>query len=79
MATLQSTLIKLVAEQLTVKEEIITLESKFEDLGADSLDVVEIALAIEDHYQIEIPDESASDIDTIGDVLRILEPLVGHQ
>jgi len=65
---------RLIAEQLRIEESRVTLESDFkEDLGADSLDVVEIALCIEDELDLEIPDDDAGDITTVGDVVRLIE------
>lgn len=65
---------RLIAEQLRIEESKVTLESDFkEDLGADSLDVVEIALCIEDELELEIPDDDAGDITTVGDVVRLIE------
>ncbi|MEM8778459.1 MAG: acyl carrier protein [Cyanobacteria bacterium P01_G01_bin.49] len=57
----------IVAEQLEVKPEEITPESSFaNDLGADSLDTVELVMALEEEFSIEIPDEVAEQIDTVG-------------
>lgn len=61
---------KIVAEQLGVDESTITLESSIiDDLGADSLDIVELIMAFEQEFNIEIPDETAEKITTIGDVV----------
>jgi acyl carrier protein len=58
---------KIVAEQLEVDPEQIKPESNFaNDLGADSLDVVELVMALEEEFDIEIPDEAAEQIDTVG-------------
>lgn len=76
MGNVQDTLFKLMAEQLGKPISAITLESTFEDLGADSLDVVEIALTVEDKYEIEIPDDAAEGIDTVGDIIAIVEKLI---
>ena len=76
MKNVQDRLFKLMAEQLGKTISEIKLESTFEDLGADSLDVVEIALAVEDEYEIEIPDDSAEGINTVGDIIAIVEKLV---
>lgn len=57
---------KIVSEQLEVKEEEVTPEASFaSDLGADSLDVVELVMALEEEFDIEIPDEAAEDIATV--------------
>jgi len=61
----------LVAEQLGVDIESLTPEANIlEDLGADSLDVVELVMAIEEEFDIEIPDEDAESMRTLGDVER---------
>ncbi len=57
---------KLVCEQLGVKEEEVTPEASFvEDLGADSLDTVELVMALEEEFEIDIPDEAAEKITTV--------------
>jgi acyl carrier protein len=57
---------KIVVEQLGVKEDEITLEASFvEDLGADSLDTVELVMALEEEFECEIPDEEAEKITTV--------------
>lgn len=76
MENIKDDLFKLMAEQVGKPLSAITLESTFEDLGADSLDVVEIALAVEDKYSIEIPDNSAEGIKNVGDIVAIVEKLV---
>jgi acyl carrier protein len=63
-----------VAHQLGVEEDTITRESSFvEDLGADSLDVVELVMALEDEFKIEIPDDQAEKIVTVGDAVAFIE------
>jgi acyl carrier protein len=63
-----------VAHQLGVDEETITRDSSFvEDLGADSLDVVELVMALEEEFEIEIPDEQAEKIVTVGDAVKYIE------
>ncbi len=65
---------KLIAEQLDVEEEDITLEASFqEDLDADSLDVVELIMAIEDEFDIEISDEEAEKISTVKNAVDYIE------
>ena len=62
---------KIVAEQFEVSAEKITLKSQFmDDLKADSLSVVELVLAIEEAFGLEIPDEDAEKIKTVGDVVN---------
>ncbi|NJL83491.1 MAG: acyl carrier protein [Chloroflexaceae bacterium] len=58
---------KIVVEQLEVDAKEVKAESNFaNDLGADSLDVVELVMALEEEFDIEIPDEAAEQIDTVG-------------
>ncbi|WP_026487229.1 acyl carrier protein [Caldanaerobius polysaccharolyticus] len=65
---------KIVAEQLGVGEDEITTESSFiDDLGADSLDVVELIMALEEEFDIEIPDEDAEKISTVGDAVEYIK------
>ncbi len=69
---------EIIADQLGVELEKITPEAKFvEDLGADSLDVVELIMAFEEEFGIEIPDEDAEKIQTVGDVINYLKEKVG--
>jgi len=65
---------KMIVEQLGVAEGEVTEQAKFiDDLGADSLDIVELIMALEDEYGIEIPDEDAEKIVTVGDAIRYIE------
>jgi acyl carrier protein len=65
---------KMIVEQLGVNESEVVPEAKFiDDLGADSLDIVELVMALEDEYSIEIPDEDAEKIETVGDAIRYIE------
>ena len=65
---------KIIAEQLGVDESEITPESHFiDDLGADSLDTVELVMALEEEFGIEIPDEDAEKIQTVGDVAKYID------
>ena len=62
------------AEQLGVKMEEVTPEASFiDDLGADSLDTVELVMALEEEFGIEIPDEDAEKIATVGDAVKYIE------
>ena len=64
---------KIVAEQLGVAEGDIKNESSFvNDLGADSLDTVELVMALEEAFDIEIPDEAAEGITTVGDAVKFI-------
>ncbi len=65
---------KIIAEQLDVKPEQITPEAKFiEDLGADSLDTVELVMAVEEEFGQQIPDTDAEQLQTVGDVVKYIE------
>ena len=69
---------EIIADQLGVDIEQIKPESKFvDDLGADSLDVVELIMAFEEEFGVEIPDEDAEKIATVGDVLNYIEEKKG--
>jgi acyl carrier protein len=64
----------IIAEQLGVKLEEINETSSFvDDLGADSLDTVELVMALEEEFKIEIPDEDAEKIATVGDAIKYIE------
>jgi acyl carrier protein len=68
---------ELIVEQLGVtKEEIVPEASFIDDLGADSLDIVELVMAMEETFDIEIPDDDAEKIQTIGDALSYLRERV---
>ncbi len=65
---------KIVAEKLNVKEDTITETSTFvNDLGADSLDVVEFVMEVEKEFDITIPDEEAAKLNTVGDAVKYIE------
>lgn len=63
-----------VADQLGVDADDVTTESSFiDDLGADSLDIVELLMALEEEFDIEIPDEEAEKLSTVGDVVEYIK------
>jgi len=65
---------KLVCEQLGVKEDEVTIDASFvEDLGADSLDTVELVMALEEEFETEIPDEEAEKITTVREAIKYIE------
>ena len=65
---------EVVVEQLSVSADEVKEDSKFvEDLGADSLDVVELVMALEEKFDIEIPDDEAEKIMTVGDAVKYVE------
>ena len=64
----------IIVEQLGVSMEEVTPEASFiEDLGADSLDIVELIMALEEEYDMEIPDEDAEKIQTVEDVINYVQ------
>jgi acyl carrier protein len=74
MSTIVERVTKLVCEQLGVKEDEVTLEASFvEDLGADSLDTVELVMALEEEFETEIPDEEAEKITTVKEAVGYIE------
>ena len=69
---------KVVVEQLEVEPEKVTPDASFaNDLQADSLDVVELVMALEEEFDIEIPDEAAEQIDTVGKAVDYISEKVG--
>ena len=65
---------KIIIDQLGVQEASVTKEASFiDDLGADSLDIVELIMALEEEYDIEIPDEDAEKVSTVGDVVEYIK------
>jgi acyl carrier protein len=68
---------KIIAEQLGVEEDDVVPDAKFvEDLGADSLDTVELVMALEEEFEIEIPDEDAEKIQTVGAAIDFIKEKV---
>ena len=71
---LQDEVKELIVEQLGVSESEVTSEARFvDDLGADSLDTVELIMAFEDKFDVEIPDDEAQKMETVSDVIKYLE------
>ncbi|NLF18194.1 MAG: acyl carrier protein [Lentisphaerae bacterium] len=69
---------EIIVEQLGVNAEQVTDESKFvEDLGADSLDTVELVMALEEEFGTEIPDEEAEKLTTVGEAIAYVQKIVG--
>lgn len=74
MATNQERLIEIIAQQLGVDVDNVTPDASFmEDLGADSLDTVELVMALEEEFDLEIPDSDAEKIQTVQDALNYLD------
>ena len=74
MASIEERVRDLIVEQLGVNAEQVTLEASFiDDLGADSLDTVELVMAFEEEFGIDIPDEDAEKMSTVTDAIKYLE------
>ncbi|MEX2113783.1 MAG: acyl carrier protein [Pirellulales bacterium] len=74
MASVQERVIDIVAEQLGVDKEKVTPETSFvNDLGADSLDTVELVMELEEEFDITIPDDAAEKIQTVGQAVQYIE------
>lgn len=77
MEEIAKKIIEIIADELNMDENEITLESTFtDDLGADSLDVCQIIMRLEDHYKITVEDEVAMGIKTVGDAVAQLEKVI---
>ncbi|MBR2325787.1 MAG: acyl carrier protein [Alistipes sp.] len=76
MSEIQEKVVKIIVDKLGVKEAAVTPEATFTgDLGADSLDTVELIMDFEKQFGIEIPEEKTEGIQTVGDVIALLEEL----
>lgn len=74
MATNEERLIEIIAHQLGIEADNVTPDASFmEDLGADSLDTVELVMALEEEFDLEIPDSDAEKIQTVQDALDYLD------
>lgn len=74
MSDNQKRIVKVICDQLDVEESKVTAEAHFiDDLGADSLDTVELVMAFEEEFDIEIPDDMAEQIKTVNDVISLVE------
>jgi acyl carrier protein len=74
MAELETRIAEIIAEQLGVEASEVTPEASFvDDLGADSLDTVELVMALEEEFGIEIPDEEAEKISTVNDAITYIK------
>lgn len=64
----------ILVDQLDVEDESVTMESNIsDDLGADSLDVVDLVMSMEEEFDIEIPDEEIENMKTVGDIVKFIE------
>ena len=78
MSSVEERVKKIVVEQLGVKEDEITAEASFvDDLGADSLDTVELVMALEEEFETEIPDEDAEKITTVKQAVDYVNAHIG--
>ncbi|MEE9133659.1 MAG: acyl carrier protein [Gemmatimonadota bacterium] len=78
MADIESRIRDIIVNELGVESSKVTLEASFvEDLGADSLDTVELVMAFEEEFGIEIPDEDAEKMERVGDAVKYLEEKEG--
>ncbi|NMB41598.1 MAG: acyl carrier protein [Firmicutes bacterium] len=66
----------LMSEQLDIDEDKISPETTFEEIDADSLDVVELVMAIEEEFDIEIADEAVENIKTVADIINHIEEII---
>ncbi len=74
MSTIEERVKKVVVEQLGVSDDQVTLEASFvDDLGADSLDTVELVMALEEEFDTEIPDDKAESIAKVKDAIQYIE------
>ncbi|HBT20026.1 MAG TPA: acyl carrier protein [Peptococcaceae bacterium] len=73
------TIKRIVSDQLGVEEEEITEATSFEDLNADSLDIVELIMALEEEFDIEIPDEDAEKLTTVGAAVEYVKAKIGEE
>ena len=74
MSEIEKQIVPIIAEKLGVNESVVTLDASFtNDLGADSLDTVELMLDFEKKFGIAIPDDQQENIVTVGDVVRLIE------
>lgn len=65
---------EIIIDQLSVEEDVVTLEANIQDdLGADSLDIVDLIQTIEDEYDLSIPDEAVENIKTVGDIVAYVD------
>ena len=65
---------EIIADQLGVSEDEVTLEASFkEDLDADSLDLFELVMALEEEYDVEVPSDDLAELNTVGDVINYLK------
>ena len=80
MASIEERVIDLIVEQLGVSQDQVTTEASFvDDLGADSLDTVELVMAFEEEFGIDIPDEDAEKMSAVSDAVKYLSENAGNE
>ncbi len=68
---------EILCDQLDVEEDSVTMNSAIvDDLGADSLDIVDLVMTLEEEFDIEIPDEEAENVKTVGDIVKYIENML---
>ena len=76
--SIEETVRSIIVDQLGVESDKVTADAKFiEDLGADSLDTVELVMAFEENFDIEVPDEEAEKLQSVADVVAYIEKVQG--
>lgn len=70
-----NTVREMIVDRFGVQEDKVNSEMTFEDLGADSLDVVELVMELEDHFNIQFDDERIEELSTVGDAVRYIDEL----
>lgn len=77
MSSISSRIFTIISEQLGIGEDEIALESSFmDDLGADSLDIVEVVMMIEEEFGMEIPDDQVEELETVSSLIKYVEKQV---
>ncbi len=66
----------IIADQLEIEMDKLTIETTFEEIDADSLDIVELVMTLEEEFDLEISDEEIENIKSVGDVVKYIEPRV---
>ena len=67
---------EIICKQLELEESDVTMETNIrDDLGADSLDLVDLAISLEDEFEVEVPDNALEKFETVGDIVRYIEEL----
>mgnify|MGYP001567968201 FL=1 len=78
--TVEERIKNIITEQLGVKLEEVTPEALFvDDMGADSLDLIELVMAMEEEFSIEMPDEDTEKLDTVGKLIQYIQEKTGHK